>query len=79
MRPLTHIFCFLKKGKQDKPAVFQGAFSHSGEQTISREICYDLKHHNFKIHLRNPGGQPILCEAAINLNLLCGHRAGARW
>lgn len=53
-------------------------FTCPGEWTIWREVCYDLKPYNFEIHLKHPGGQPILCEAAFNVNLLCGQNTGAR-
>lgn len=62
MRPLTHIFCFLK-GKQDKDTFDE----HFHIFWVNMEIYYDLKPHNFKIHLRNR--RPAhLFEAAINLN-----------
>lgn len=71
------LFSLKKKSRQHCCFPFS-LFTCPGEQTISREVCYNLKPYNIKIHLKNPGGQPILCEAAINLNVLCGYNTGAR-
>lgn len=76
---LSHILCSLKKEKQTTLLFSVSIFTCPGEQTISREVGYDLKPYDFQIHLRNPGCQPILFEAAINLNLPCGYNTGARF
>lgn len=70
------LFSWKKKSRQSCCFPFS-VFTCPGEQTISREVCYDLKPYDFKIHLKTPGGQPILCEAAFNSNLLCGYNTGA--